>query len=358
MRPLILSVLVGLSACDYSGDFLFAGAIEGVPGVAVIPNADGERLHTPAVITNYAAIQENTIYLELAPTGTSELGGATFEFLGTGGRVCVWVDPETAHWAQAIELNTTPFAKQFIYPDNFYDDGDIDITGGRSVFYTGSPGQRMGDFVLDYEDDLGNEVPISFVECSPNIGRLGYLENAHAGKGAAESCEMATTELGVSYTIALQTWSTPLDDDRVGVGLLLAQGGCDDLISYADAELGFNTLSVEGQQSECVIMGESVKPLDPGPHYGHDAVADLTWDGAEDFEQSFCRVQGVPRLDDYCLRELGGLRGYDDEEIDALDAEELRDLAEDWTCEWDEVLDEGNRCFCGDPDNTPQQGAG
>ena len=358
MRPLILTALVGLSACDYSGDFLFRGAVDGVPGVLIINNADGERLHDPAVVTNYEAIRENTIYFEVAPTGTAELGGATLDFIGTGGPVCVWVDPETAYWSQAIELQPTPFTRQFSWPDNFFDDGDIELTGGRSVFYTGSPGSRMGDFVLDYEDDLGNEVPISFVECEPSIGRLNYADNAHAGRGAPESCNINSTAVGVSYTIALQSWSTPLDDDRLSVGVLLARGSCDDLLAYASSEYSFNTQSVEAQQAECVITGESLRPVDPGPHYGHDAVDDLTWPQSELFEESFCRVIGRPRLDDFCINESLGLRGLSDEEIGALDSDDLADLADEWVCEWDEVLDEDNRCFCGDPDDTPQQGAG
>lgn len=358
MRPLLLTALVGLSACDYSGDFLFAGAVEGVPGVLVIPNADGERLHTPALVNNYEAIQENTIYFELGPTGTAELGGATFEFVGTGGSVCVWVDPETAFWSQAIELNLTPYARQFAYPDNFYDDGDIDLTGGRSVFYTGSPGSRMGDFVLNYEDELGNDVPISFIECEPKIGNSDFSDNAHAGRGAPENCTISSTELGVTYTIALQTWSTPLDDDRVGVGLLLASGRCDDLLGLAQGEHDPTPLSVDAQNAECVITGESLRPEDPGPHYGYAAIDGLTWDGSEDFEKAFCGSRTQPRLDAFCEAEAAGLRGLSDEEVDALSSDELRDLSDEHLCEWSEPTDDSNRCYCGNIDDTPQQGAG
>ena len=372
MRLTLLPLVLLASGCDYSGDFLFPGVVDNVPGVLIIPTEDGGSVHEPAIITNYELVQESTIYFELGPTGTAALGGATLDFAGTGDRVCVWVDPEMATWNQAIREGLDPFLRPFSYPDNIFDDGDIDVIGGRSVFYTGSPGVAMGDFVLQYEDDLGNEVPISFVECTPAQSQFDS-PNSHAGKGTAEYCEFATTELGVTYTVALQTWSTPLDDDRVGVGVLLAQGSCRDIIGYADAELTFNQGTVDQQQLECIIRGESIKPDagHAGPWYGYDAIS--SWENSVEFENSYCFIQDSVKLDEFCDAEIAGLIGLSDEELEELAeleaaaeddendtryAEELDRLAAEHECEWRGAPEEDNRCFCGDPDDTPQQGAG
>jgi hypothetical protein len=359
MRSLLLVPVLGLVAgCDYSAEFLFAGAVEGVPGVQVILTEDGDRLHEPAIITNYEAIEANAIYFEVAPTGTAELGGATLEFVGTGGPVCVWVDPESASWNQAFEENSTPFSRQFALPDNHFDDGDVDLTGGRSVFYTGTPGEKMGDFVINYEDELGNEVAVNFVECAASIGRQDVDPNMTSGKGLPEYCYMPTTAMGVSYTIALTTFSTPFDDDRLSVGLLLANGDCASLQAYNAAEHQFNSLGAQPQQDECLLRGESLRPVDPGPYYGKESIADLTYEDFELFELSYCRVQGELRLDDFCALEDAGLRGYTEEEIDELSNEELLEISAEWQCQRDEVIDDDRRCYCGDPRNTPQGGAG
>jgi len=348
--------LLFLSACDLSGEFLFAGAVDGVPGVLIVEAPEGGTLHTPALIEDYQGVRDNTIYFEVGPTGTASLGGATVDFVGTGGKVCVWVDPELVTWNQAIREGLDPFLRPFAYPDNVFDDGDIELTGGRSVFYTGSPGIEMGDFVLRYDDDLGNPVPVPFTECQPAGPEAVSAE--HSGRAMPEFCEFESTDIGVSYTVALTTWSTPLDDDRLSVGVILSQGDCADLLDFADDELGFAPGTPEPQNIECVIRGEGIEPSgDAGPWYGADAVADLSWENSVLFEDTFCGASGVERLDLFCENEAAGLIGETDESIEAMDEDELEQRAEDQNCAW-QNLEDGERCFCGDPRDTPQQGAG
>jgi len=363
--------LVLLAGCDLSGEFLFSGAVNGVPGVLIVETADGDTLHEPAVVTNYDAVKENTIYFEVGPTGTAAFGGATLDFIGTGGPVCVWVDPELATWNQAIRESLDPFLRPFSYPDNIFDDGDIDVTGGRSVFYTGSPGVEMGDFVLQYEDELGNDVPVEFVECRPTGSELGAI-NPFAGRSTAEFCEFSNTDVGVSYTVAMNTWSTPLDDDRLGVAVLLAAGSCDSMVDYAGNDLEFGPGVIDARAIECVLRGESIKPDGEAEVlYGFEAAEAAAWEGSIEFEETFCDVQGLWRLDEFCENEAAGLRGLTEDEVDELlDADDFDEAAaaagyefteeslEEFTCEWQGEPTEEDRCFCGDPRDTPQQGAG
>ena len=71
----------------------------------------------------------------------------TFDFVGTGGEVCIWVDPEVAYWSQALSPQPSQIDRKWAFPDNTFDDGDIDLFAGQSVYYTGSPGETIGDFV-------------------------------------------------------------------------------------------------------------------------------------------------------------------------------------------------------------------
>ena len=164
-RTLLVSVIAmsALPGCDYTGDFLFAGAIEGMEPIYHIYAEDGGDFILPNEISNADEIPALTIYGEISPTGSSIKGGATFYFEGNGRDVCVWVDPETAFYSQVVDENgsqTGADLAHFGYPNNTFDDGDFDLFIGKSVYYTGSPGEVIGDFVVAYTDSLGNEVPI------------------------------------------------------------------------------------------------------------------------------------------------------------------------------------------------------
>jgi hypothetical protein len=318
--PVVLAGLA-LSGCDFSGDFLFPGLIDGVPPVYVLTQEDGS-LFEPVDITSIDDVRANTLYAEVGPPINSEFGGVTLDFIGTGSDVCVWVDPETVFWNQAVAENLqSDFARKWTYPDNFYDDGDIDLFAGLSVYYTGSPGETVGDFVVQYEDSLGNRVPVSLSECSVGIG------NAHAGRGFPESCTIRATDLGISYTVLMLTYSTPLDDDRLSYGVLLANGNCENLRTAAGG--------VTGLGDECLILGESMRPQPVsngyGPYMGFDNVD--SWPGSVEFEQEFCDPEA--RMRRFC-----------NDEADAVGL-----------CQWDEIENQDKRCYCGDPNDTPKGGA-
>lgn len=301
---------VALAGCDYSGDWLFAGAVDGIPGVIDL----GEVV--PADVESRSDLEASTIYGQVGPTGTAAIGGLTFTFEGTGGHVCLWVDPELVYWNQSVAAQRpTP---RWTYPDNIQDDGDLEISAGLATYYNGSPGEQIGDFEVRYQDALGNPVEIALNECL--ISTQHVTEGGHAGRGSPEFCTIQNTQPGVSYLALLETWSTPLDDDLLGFGIVVANGSCTDLQSSVSGLLG--------DTFECLVVGEGVDPEaanGPGPWLGLDAVP--SYEGSIDFEEAFCGAEA--RMSDYCEAE-----------------------ADNKDCD-----DPGTRCFCGDPANTPSAGS-
>ncbi len=303
MRITMLSfAMLTAVGCDYSGDFLFAGAIDGVRGV------DHLDTLTPATIESDADIDGAAIFGEIGPTGTAAKGGVTFTFRGTGDHVCVFVDPEAVFWNQSVSTRTpTP---QYAYPDNVFDDGDLDLYAGFATYYNGTPateesGGEIGDFRVRYQDGLQEEVSIALSECviSSSIDDSG----AHAGRGSPEYCTLRNTQPGVSYLVLMETWSTPLDDDRLGYGLLLAHGTCADMLN-----------AVTASNDECVLRGETIDPS-TGEAYPN----------SYEFEDHFC--SRAP-MGDYCEAERAAQRGNPN------------------YCE-------NQHCFCGDPADTPSGGS-
>jgi len=332
MNRRIASLLLAtssLAGCDYTGDFLFPEATP-LEDVWVLTDPDGEFL-VPADIATVEDIAANTIYAEVGAPQTTANGGITADFIGTGGPVCLWVDPEVAFWNQAVFERLDPEVRKWSYPDNVYDDGDIELFAGLSVYYTGSPGVSVGNFVVAYEDSLGNEVPISLASCPNQVGL--QEEPAASGRGSPEFCTIQSTDLGISYTILLQTFSTPRDDSRLSFGFLLANGSCESLRNL----VGSTTASTD----ECLIQGEALAPNvdDVEIYYGFDALneAGRIWDRSIDFEGEFCDPEA--RLDRFCAQEL-------EEKAEAGEFCELRDSPT-----------QDNRCYCGDLNDTPSGGA-
>lgn len=288
----LAGALAATTACDYSGDWLFAGAVDGLDPIQHLGELE------VALIEEYEQIAENIYYGEVGPTGTPEVGGVTFTFLGTGGNVCVWVDPEVAYWLQS--LSPIYGVTDFSWPDNVFDDGDLDIEAGLAVFYNGSPDEEMGSFEIRYEDSLGNVVPISANECV--IPYYGVASGGHAGRGHPEYCTLENTQPGVNYLVALETFTTPIDDDRLAYGLLVAEGDCSDLITLSGAP-----------HYECVIPEESIDPTtcEPGDIENCEPLPDHA-----NFENAFCASHGQIDflLYDYCDAEASEL-DCDDEEV-------------------------------------------
>ena len=350
----LLVVSLGMvGGCDFNSDFLFS-EVEGIPAVYELTGPDGGPLVPVGLELGEAVstIQQNTIYAELAPANTTEFGGATFTFQGTGGNVCIWVDPEVVSWNTAINRSPSEEARFWTYPDNVYDDADIDIIAGPSVFYTGSPG-RIGDFQVAYEDSLGNDVQIELASCPSTESVFGFP--AFAGRGVPEYCTINTAGAeGVSYTVVLRNFSTPLDDSRGAFGLLLTRGSCLDLFEAFTDEttegggLGGGSDVVDAIRAECLIKGEAIEPFpvdgdasDYAPFFGYDAVRDSVWARSENLEEAFCSNEADGTLETYCRNEAN-----------RIDQEELQ-------CSWENFdaaeYNPDARCFCGDPNEIPDQ---
>jgi hypothetical protein len=305
----LAGVLLAAAGCDYSGEWLFPGHVDGVPGIDHIDNV------VPVDITNRAELDNAIERREIGPTGTAEPGGITLSFVGTGRNVCVWVDPELVYWNQSV-ADRNP-EERYAYPDNVFDDGDLDISVGFAAYYSGTAaheddGGRIGDFRLRFEDSLDQEISVAFNECV--ITTQLQDSGGAAGRGSPEYCTIANTQPGVSYLVLMKTWNTPLDDDRLGYGFVLANGDCDDLIGVA--------ANGDTSHPECVIRGEALDPNDPSR-----AVP-----GSEDLEAAYCDDVDDELLPAFCQNEA------------ALIASGQKDCAVD-------------RCFCGDPANTPNPGS-
>jgi hypothetical protein len=358
------SILLSVAACDYSGDFLFPGVTD-VDDIWVMTGPDGDILEPTDIEAKCAdlgitdvdgsgtidcddataeeaqqVILDSVIYAEVGPARTTAYGGVTVDFEGTGEEICVWVDPELVFWSNAVADRPAEDAQKWTYPDNVFDDGDIDLFAGLSVYYTGSPGETIGDFKVAYEDSLGNEVPISLALCPNQPGLLDDF--ASGGRGAPDYCTLPPTDVGIGYTTLLRTWSTPLDDDRLSFGFLITRGSCDrlrDLANPGNTQVG----------DECVIQGEALTPdgAEAGPFFGFDEVNELgrIWDRSIELEGEYCDdVDG--RIDRFCNREA-----EDHTEADTRC----------WTPggPYDPLSSPNaeNRCFCGDPKDTPSGGA-
>lgn len=158
-----------------------------------------------------------------APEDPSFYGGATFNFKGTGGTVCVVVDPELVFWNQAQSPQAT--TSSYLYLDNTDDDGDVDLDVGLTSYYTGSPGVEMGGFELVYTDPSSQDHTISFSECNQS----GSITNSgsHSGRSTVEYCSVDTTsQAGVDFTGVLNTFLLPINDGVVKYAVTVLEGSC------------------------------------------------------------------------------------------------------------------------------------
>lgn len=327
-----------VSVVDASGDLSSTMRIDVAnlpPGVSVNRTTDGQ-FNAPGIRHNRtpSALREliptATIYGEVGPVENSLPSGATLEFQGTGGDVCVFVDPEVVYWTQSISQSTPE--REFRFPDNVYDDGDLDVRIGQSVYYRGTPGVSMGGFEVQYTDDLGNDVEINLVQCQ-NTNEDN--DEPFAGRGAPEYCTVRNTQIGVNYTVAMEAFSLPRDDARMAFGVVLAAGDCADTEGSLIRAVSPPAVGVTIVNEECVIRGEALPPVgDSQVYFGYEEGRSLA--GSEDFEDAFCGGQ----LFNYCLDEIQTVRG------------------DGFTCDYQGISgDETRRCYCGDRNETPNGGA-
>lgn len=237
--------LLTVFACEHGGDEYVPKSVDDYEGVAVL----GEL--TPmarADLNSLSARQEGTTYGTLTLPREQLFGGATASFVADGGSYCVLVDPEAVTWNQSVDFEAP--SEEYARKDNTSDDGDLDLSVGLSANYTGTPGYQMGNFEQAYEDSLGAQVTVNTNECVL-VGSLGQV-GAHAGRATPEYCEIDTTlHPGREYTIALDTWSLPLDDDLLSFGVVVVEGSCDGVVGDSNVS-----------DWECVIPAESCTPAE------------------------------------------------------------------------------------------------
>lgn len=267
-------LILSLFGCDHTG-FEFRPA----PSDAASVSDLGEL--TPLRIDEWVdagrdpfAFPDSIVYSEIgADENPGILTGATAHFRGTGDVVCLVLDPETVFWSRSM---ASTGAGRYKYDDDYTDDGDLDMDAGLTAFYTGSPGVEMGDFAATYTDDVGVDHEIEFNECVQS--GFNGVEDIHAGRAAVERCGIDTEQTeGIEYTIALRTFSLPINDSTLGfaVGVFDATDStCDAIFSGSSDE-------------ECLFANEG----------SGGELSDRS-----DVETAFCG--GVGELNTYCEEHL------------------------------------------------------
>lgn len=240
LSSLLMLALVG---CDRSGDEYTPQPVAGYDGILDLGRLEPVSLSQVGSESDRRAL---ATYASVTVPREQLFGGVTATFQSNGGQYCIVVDPEAVTWNQSVDLQDPN--SQYRYADNTDDDGDLDLSVGLSANYTGTPDLEMGNFEQAYEDSLGNVVTVNTNECV-FLNRNGQ-PGAHAGRATPELCNVNTAlHPDREYTIALDTWSLPMDDDLLSFGLLVVEGVCSDLIT--DAGVGL---------SECIIPNESCTP--------------------------------------------------------------------------------------------------
>lgn len=221
MRTTILLLsLTALAACDRSGDYLVPQPTEGVEPVLELGELE---VMIEDDWDNSETRHSKITYAEVGAPLPGEASGATFTFTGTGDKVCVVVDPESVFWNTSVAASGPN--ETYSWPDNYLDDGDLDMKAGFSANYTGSPGIELGDFYGLYTDSLGNTVEIEYNLCE-SVDYYGDTP-AYAGKAHVEYCTIDTEgREGIEYTVLLKTFSLPIDDSILSFATGVYEGTC------------------------------------------------------------------------------------------------------------------------------------
>ena len=262
-----LLTLAALSGCDRDPFELgIYPEVTDAPGILdlgeIIPMSEDDWNNPQARI-------DATVYADVGATETGSNGGVTFIFKGTENPICVVMDPEAVFWNQSVAYNPNAAAAPYRWPDNYLDDGDLDMSVGFSSNYTGTPSVEIGSFEGEYTDSLGTTVSIEYNLCE----MAGYFGDVpyHSGRATPEYCAIDTNgRAGIEYTTLLKTFSLPLDDDILSFAVVLVEvpSAADD---PADA---CNDLGI----TECSLIGESPQR------------------GFLDLEQAFCNEE----MNTYC----------------------------------------------------------
>ncbi len=306
-------LLMLTTGCNLSQDAFDQDPHPDIPGIVHL----GEIQVIPIDDFLDPAIREDLInYHVVGPPGASVLGGASATFTGTGDTVCLVVDPESVFWAESVALQDAD--ERYTWPDNFQDDGDVELSAGLSAYYTGTPGLDLGDFQATYEDELGVEVEIEFNECT--IADYYGGEGGNAGRGHVEYCSVNTSaHPGVEYTMVMQAYSLPLNDDLLTYAYVVVDTDC-------------QTLAGRIPLNECTLPGE--------------ARTHSSWDG--EGEYGYAR-DDAPELNEdgsMVLHELDGFRTIESYACGAAED----DISGDGAGPADYCRENPNSRWCGDAD--------
>jgi hypothetical protein len=162
-------------------------------------------------------------FLGPSDIGQGDHSGSTATFTGTGGRVCLIIDPQSV-WRDDkwIDESGSEQNNPFMY-DYPYDDGDLDLQAGLAAYYTGSPGERMGDFINSFPDDNGVDRRVDLNTCLLE-DRWGIVGSA-AGRGTPEWCSFETVA-DTQYRIAITVFSVPTNDNSLKYAFEIRDGDC------------------------------------------------------------------------------------------------------------------------------------
>ncbi len=135
MMSRTLVVLLALTACDREGRDYIAWPEDSHPGVQNLDERVGELpVMTEAQFANFETRHAMSVYAELGAAAPGTFWGATITFTAPGTEVCILLDPEAVFWNQSVSEFPD---ENYSYPDNYRDDGDIDMEIGLTAYYTG-----------------------------------------------------------------------------------------------------------------------------------------------------------------------------------------------------------------------------
>lgn len=136
-KPLLLLAVFGLVGCDRDpfelGLVPEPGDVSPLLELAMEPMTEEQW--------NSSDRESLALYADVGAPSAGEDGGIVLSFKGTGSNICVMVDPEAVFWN--LSVSTTNYGDaNFRYPDNYNDDGDLDLAVGLAANYTGYPDRK------------------------------------------------------------------------------------------------------------------------------------------------------------------------------------------------------------------------
>jgi len=265
MRALLLLCGAGLAlvGCDLDGRELLQNYDPETGESLPVTVEDLDRVDDPPVVCAADDVADGrcdvfTGGLGPSDVGSGQLSGATYTFNGTGGRVCVIVDPQSVWRDDKMLDDTGNETTNPLMQDFPYDDGDLDMLAGLASYYTGTPGELMGDFVNDFVDDNGVARRVDLNVClqEDTFGQTGGT----AGRATPEACSFETLA-NTPYRVALYAFSVPVDDNNLRYAFQVREGACPTVID------------------ECTLRGDRDRAAEGALPFDADNVEDMYCEG-------------------------------------------------------------------------------